>query len=163
MRLNEKTGSIKHFIEYFYLISDSIQKHFLVIYCVRGTECIMKTSSGCAASTLQTWHSSASSFPVAKGKSWLLFVYLSWSFLIWSTITNIRAVGFSQKHSTLSGASNFLNSEKENWKFWRHESTEVTPALSSQALVGMGRGHRKVSLPTSLTLATHSSFHNING
>lgn len=29
MRLNEKTGSIKHFIEYFYLISDSIKQTFL--------------------------------------------------------------------------------------------------------------------------------------
>lgn len=161
MRLHEKTGSIKHFIEYFYLISDSIKQTFLGhLLCTRH-RVHHETSSGCVASTLQTWHSSASSFPVAKGKSWLLFIYLSWSFLIWSTTTNIRAVGFSQKHSTLSGASDFLNSEKENWKFWRHESTEVTPALSSQALVGMGRGHRKVSLPTSLTLATHSSFHRI--
>lgn len=93
MRLHEKTGSIKHFIEYFYLISDSIKQTFLGhLLCTRH-RVHHETSSGCVASTLQTWHSSASSFPVAKGKSWLLFIYLSWSFLIWSTTTNIKGRG----------------------------------------------------------------------
>lgn len=114
---------------------------------------IMENSSGRVTSTLQTRHSSASSFPVVTGKEWLLFIQLSWSFSVWSMKTNIRAVGFSQKPSIVSSTSEIFSSEKNKnkLKILKTWSLQRGPrALSSQALVGMGRGHRNVSLLTSL-------------
>lgn len=54
---------------------------------------------------------------------------------------------FTEAFHVVKRLWDFLNCEKENWKFWKMWCPQRgPPALSSQVLEGMGKGHRNESL-----------------
>ena len=57
---------------------------------------------------------------------------------------------FTEAFYVVKSLWDFLNCEKVNWKFWKMCPQRGPPALSSQVLERMGRGHSNESLSTPL-------------
>lgn len=143
----ERQVQHKHFIEYSYLTSDLIKQTFLGHSLCARHQVHGKFIRMCCQH-LQTWQSWASSFPVAKETQWLFFIYSSWSFVIWSMKTNIRAVGFSQKHSMLPRASEISSTErKKTGSFEDVKFAEGTPRTVQSGAGGNGERAQECEPP----------------